>query len=229
MLNNFNLEKLSYYIFNTHESILDHSEIVNEAYLMWKDVWSSALMELEGSDKIHSDDFSRHQQVGALFYNKEPIGLCLFSSVDLNLQVWRDDSYFKSWPEELLKNIGKNNPGKKILICCYFTLSKKWRRGVNGVNFKNVLTGIAVKHFIHSDCDLMVGTMRKDRGMDKMTYQWGATPVLQDQTMHGVLVDLVLFDKKECEKAPSDIYVERAWKNLNVLPLKNNTKQPKAI
>jgi hypothetical protein len=229
MENKVNLNKLSYVVFNARNALPDNSHTVLAVYNMWKELWSSTLLELDGSDKLFSDDFTRHQYVGALLHNEEPIGLCLFSEFDLEYPMWKEDSYFKIWPEETILKVSQEALNKKILVCCYFTIAKAWRKSTSEIDFKKVLAGLAVKYFINSDCSLMIATTRNNRGMDKVTYNLGAIPLIKDQVLHGVLVDLVLFKNEECRKIPNDLYVEKIWKNLKVLNPINNKSIKKAI
>jgi hypothetical protein len=86
------------------------------------------------------------------------------------------------------------------LVCCQFTVAENWRRGTKGVSAKQLIAALAFEHFIHSDCKSMAGTPRKDRGIDRVSYDTGAKTLVPDIQLHGVLVDLVYFDQEHCRR-----------------------------
>jgi hypothetical protein len=227
------LSDFSFFLINARDSSEAISPYVSKAYDMWRGVWLGALSELEGKTDIHSDDFTRQELVGVLFHGIEAIGSVSFSSVNLALPMWRKDSYFSAWPEENLISLGNRFSGNQILICSYFTLAPKWRRDAPGFSAKRLLSALAVAHFINSSFSAMVGTMRVNRGMHKLCYDLGADAVLTDIQMHGVAVDLIVFDKVRMQanaikgpmtKEAYDIYFhsQLLWENIKMpnTPLK---------
>jgi hypothetical protein len=54
---------------------------------------------------------------------------------------------------------------------------------------------LAVRRFQESDAQVMLGTMRNNRGMNGHAYRLGARSLLTNVLAHNVPVDLVLFER----------------------------------
>lgn len=188
---------LRFYVFNPRDPHPFAQDVVSKSYDMWRGVWVAALNELEGETDLKSDDFTRQQDVGVLFQDGVAVGSVFFSNVDLKLPMWRKDSYFSAWPEQTMIDLGGVYPS--VLVCSYFTLSAAFRRGTRGFNGKQLLAALAVEHFFNTTSPAMVGTMRVNRGMHMLCYDLHATPVVTGLQMHGVEVDLILFDQKRLQ------------------------------
>src|SRR5690606_25121091 len=94
----------------------------NQAYECWRAVWEHAFqVELGRSDSIPSDNFTRHDEILALFYKGECAGLSFFSFDDGGSPWFKEDSYFNRWPETAFKKLYTN--GNKVMISCQFTLN----------------------------------------------------------------------------------------------------------
>jgi hypothetical protein len=176
---------------------------VEAAYRMWDEVWREALQELDETTYFPSDDFTRHKEVTILCHESTPVGSVSYTPVDLSMEMWRRDSYFKVWPESLLNDLAQNYPGRKILVGCYFTLAKQWRRDAHGISAKRLMLALAVQHVVHSKCAIMVGTMRANRSMHTVSYEMGATPLVKGTQHHGVDVDLLIWKRDEIQKDPN--------------------------
>jgi hypothetical protein len=162
-----------------------------EAYACWRSVWETTLRELDNADRVFSDDFTRQDELGALFYADRCVGLTGYRWVDLSLPGYRDDSYFKVWPRTALETALGH--GSRICVGSNLTVLPQWRGALEGYSVKEILMTLAVRRFLASDADAMLGTMRNDRGMNHLVYRLGARPVLQNVSHHGVQVDLVTF------------------------------------
>lgn len=198
-----NTSAFKFFIFSPRDSNPVVHPLVKETYGMWREVWLAALGELEGATDLKSDDYTRQEQVGALLYEDEVVGSVFFTRVDLSDPMWRKDSYFAAWPEETMLEWGEKRPGFQLMVCSWFTLSPKMRRNATGLSAKQLLTSLSTQHMLRTDgCSGMLGTMRNNRGMNTVTYNVNATPILTDLQMHGVGVDLVIFDKETINAAP---------------------------
>ncbi|MDZ4676582.1 MAG: hypothetical protein SGI74_03650 [Oligoflexia bacterium] len=183
------------------------------AYKLWKDVWTETIYELDGHKNIFSDDFTRQDEIGALFDGSECIMLSFFKMVDLNLTAHRDDSYFKVWPKDIIDKLIVNN--KPVLIGSNITASQSFRGKHFGLSTKDLLMGLLIKRLQHTPAGAMTGTMRNNRGMHECAYRHGATPLKQGLIHHGVEVDLVGFfqDKvKPCDIPGIQNLVNTLWK-----------------
>jgi hypothetical protein len=84
-----------------------------------------------------------------------------------------------------------------------FTIGAPWRRA-SGCSLKDVLGALVVERFLMSDADTLVGTMRADRGMSKLTDRLGFQRLREGVIHHGVEVDLVAFFRDGSSRAPSN-------------------------
>jgi hypothetical protein len=169
-------------------------EKLMDAYRCWRGVWAQTLMEVDGAPDVFGDDFTRQDELGALFYQGSCIGLTGYRWVDLSMPQCQDDSYFRAWPKSALGSVVEG--GKRVCIGSNLTVLPNWRGAAQGISVKEVLMLLAVRRFLASDADTMVGTMRNDRGMNGLVYRLGAVPVLQNVALHGVRNDLVTFSRR---------------------------------
>lgn len=174
-------------------AVTDRSKLV-DAYRCWRTVWGQTLKEVDGVAQVFGDDFTRQDEVGALFYQGSCIGLTAYRWVDLSLPQSQEDSYFKPWPASALEAV--LSEGTRICIGSNLTVLSSWRGGAKGFTVKEILMILAVKRFLASDADTMVGTMRNDRGMNELVYRLGAVPLRRKISYHGEENDLVTFSRR---------------------------------
>lgn len=184
------------------------------AYQSWKEVWVEAYVELGERRKLHSDAFSRQDEVGALFFQDKCVALCFFNYVDLNQEFYLDDSYYGNWTDKAIQELTAH--GSQVISCSNFTVHPSVRRNALGFSMKDLLMGLLTRRFLYSSRPAMTGAMRKDRSMHNCTIRWGAKLVEENQPSgHGDLVDLVAFFKEEVGQASNnDLYwlAEKLWK-----------------
>jgi hypothetical protein len=171
--------------------------LFGEAYRCWGDVWRETFAELENRRDVSSDDFTRQDEIGALFHGYECIALSFFRWVDLSIAIYRCDSYFSVWPEDVRDAACAH--GSRICISSNFTIGAEWRRA-SGCSLKDVLGALVVERFLVSDADTLVGTMRTDRGMTKLTDRLGFRRLREGIVHHAVSVDLVAFYRDLCTR-----------------------------
>ena len=75
-------------------------------YELWRNGWLAALREVSGVTRIHSDEFSRQDEIGVLSYAGTCISVTALRFVDRAYPLGREDSYFKIWPSEALESLG---------------------------------------------------------------------------------------------------------------------------
>jgi hypothetical protein len=161
-----------------------------KTYACWREVWEDHRKEL-GKD-LYSDEFTRQDEVLALFHKGECTALTFFKWVDFNETPVKDDSYFEIWPEMALHKLCKK--GKRVIVCSQFTVHFNYRKSSLDVSWKDLLMGLLVERFRHSDADAMTGTMRLSKNMGATTYKTGAVPIIQGLVYKGEeTVDLVGF------------------------------------
>ena len=173
---------------------LEYKDYYLKAYQCWRSVWEDAYKkEMHVDAPLMSDDFTRQDEILALFHKGECSALVFFKWVDCKESPVKDDSYFKHWPELAFRKLCKN--GHKVIVCSQFTVHFNYRKKTSlEVSWKDLLMGLLVERFRHSDADAMTGTMRVIKGMGEATYRTGATPLMKNLMYdHGEIIDLVAF------------------------------------
>jgi hypothetical protein len=191
-----------------------HRLYYNAAYNLWKNVWSETLHELDNLSTLYSDDFTRQDEIGAVFYRAKCVMLTFFRIVDLGVSSDREDSYFKVWPEQALNELTQY--GSRIMIGSTITIDESVRGEKLGISAKDLLLGLVIKRFLDSPADAMTGTMRNNRGMNGCAFRHGAQLIKPELIQHGVEVDLVGFYRnsvKPCGIEAVDDLVNRMWRN----------------
>lgn len=187
--------KFEWIVFSPRDTSPSTQPYIDACYELWHELWLATFAELDGAKALASDDFTRHEKVGALYCGGRPLALVLLSSFDLLTERGRRDSCFGAWPEDLLMQVGENHPGKSVLVCCYLSVSPEWRRKGSGISIKNFLASLVVEEFKVSDCTAMICTLRVNKGMNFVCYDLGAKSLKSGQLMHGVEVDLAMFEQ----------------------------------
>ena len=153
------------------------------------------MLELDGVELASSDDFLRQDEIGALFHGTVCVGLSGYRWIDVGMPAAHDDSYFKAWPKKALDAVA--GFGGLTCVGSNLVVAPEWRGRVEPMRIPHLLLELAVKRFIDSDAEIMVGTMRNDRRMNEIVYQLGATPLTKGVTLHHVPVDLVVFERQK--------------------------------
>ncbi len=176
-----------------HEPAARERARLERAFDCWHSVWGAMLRNLDGAELKFSDDFTRQDKIGALFLGDECVGLSGYRWLDLSLSFAKTDSYFAPWPPELLDEIAAKTP--RICIGSNLVVSPAFRDHLAPLKLSGVLLALAVRRFKESDAQLMLGTMRNDRGMNGHAYRFGARSLQTGVQFRHVPVDLVAFDR----------------------------------
>ncbi len=167
------------------------------AYACWQDAWGAMLRDLDGAELRFADDFSRQDEIGALFRDDELVGMSAYRFVDLSSPWQRRDSYFAAWPEALLEQIAASSP--RVCIGSNLVVAPLWRGAIAPMRVSEMLLALATQHFAESDAQIMLGTMRNDRRMNDLSYNMGAVALKTNVIHHNVAVDLVMFTRNTVE------------------------------
>lgn len=202
-------QQLSYHLVRPRHVGLADVGVVGEAYRCWSEVWSETLHELDGVSDIPSDEFTRQDEVGAIFHGYECIALSCFRFIDLSLPMFQDDSYFRVWPKEAIAGAAGN--GSRVCIGSHVTVSPAYRR-VRGCSLRHVVTALTIDRAMAAGSDAVLGTMRDDRGMASLVHGLGAT-TLGHARLHNVPVTLIaVYGSKE--RPPLDAQNENIVRTL---------------
>jgi hypothetical protein len=163
------------------------------AYACWQETWGAMLRDLDGDELRFADDFSRQDEIGALFRDDEFVGLSAYRFVDLSLPWQRRDSYFRAWPESMLEQIAAASP--RVCVGSNLVVAPLWRGAIAPMRVSEMLLALAVQRYAESDAQVMLGTMRNDRRMNDLSYNMGAVALKTNVIHHNVAVDLVMFTR----------------------------------
>lgn len=200
------------------------------SFKTWLDTWEKTYQQdFLSKENLPSDEFTRQDEVLSIFHKGECVALCFFSHVKITDESARLDSYFKHW----LKNgaiEGLCAHGPNVIICSQFTVGEKFRKTgpleLQGVPWKALLMGLLCKYYLHSGKDGMTGTMRVSKSMEKLTYIFGAIPLVEKHVYKEAteqlpvdLVDLVAFFQDNVKRAyyalPYASYLDDLWEKRN--------------
>ncbi|MBC7539633.1 MAG: hypothetical protein H7281_12490 [Bacteriovorax sp.] len=192
-----------------------------KAFNSWHETWNDFYHnEHHSNNKLNSNEFTRQDEILALFYKGECFAVTFFKEVNWEDPTARLDAYFNPWNEVAIK--GLNARGNNILICSQFTVSKSFRHRKSDIPWKYILSGFNMKKFLESPADVMTGTMRVKKGMGKMSLEAGATLLASSVICadhEEEPADLVAFFHDEVqtvyEKNIYHLKVDSVWERLN--------------
>lgn len=195
--------------------------IHQKAFHCWHETWEDYFHgEHHINNVLYSNEFTRQDNVLALFYKDECFAITFFKEV-----IWDDvtaplDAYFSVWTPEALKLLRQK--GDNILICSQFTVAKKFRSRKTNIPWKSILFNLSIKCFLESTSDVMTGTMRVSKGMGKMSVLAGGDLLAENVfcTDHeNEFVDLIGFFPegvgKVYEQNPYKEQLNAAWDRRN--------------
>lgn len=213
MSKDININQLSAYVIKGKKN-LNASEfhtIYDLCFKAWHETWEKTYQQdFNSKDKLSSDEFTRQDDILALFYEGQCFALSFFSHVDMQDSSALLDSYFACWPESAIK--GLSAKGSEVVICSQFTVCEKFRGEgptlLGKTPWKMLLAGMVVKYFLDCKKPAMTGTMRVNKGMEKVSYKIGAVPIIEHLEYQAgeekTLVDLVAFFQENVWKTYQD-------------------------
>lgn len=159
------------------------------AFEHWHAVWSKTFADLEWRRTLQSDDFSRQDEILAIFEGERCIAMVCHRFADLAQSPVKHDSYFKVWTPEAIEKLGTY--GNRLLIGNQISVDPDRRGLIDGISLKNLVTALTVRRVIEVQADAMPGIMRVDRNMNEFLYKCGAVPIVRNVIHHNVPVDLL--------------------------------------
>jgi hypothetical protein len=203
-------EQLEYHLFVPQRA---HDPLLEDAYRVWRDVWRDTFEELEGTAQIHSDEFTRQDEIGVLTLGGRCISVTGLRWLDLSLARSRDDSYFKPWPAESLAALGTGVVG----ITGNAVVHPDWRGTLvepsrstpgNPARLAFIAIALTIQRFFASPAECSVALTRNDRGMDRVAVALGATS-LSHIRLHGLETNVVRFPRN-CVRQTEPV-VDELW------------------
>jgi hypothetical protein len=194
-----------------------NSHFYEAAYQAWKGVWGGVLKEVAGVPRLHADAFTRQDEILTLFHGEEVAALTLMTRVDLSKKYFREDSYFQHWPELAVQGLTRD--GLDVLVCSNFTTMPRFRRDCE-LPVKDLLVGLSCRRLLASPCSVMTGNMRNTKGLNDLTYEWGALPIMRDVIVHGEKSDLVGFFRNSIKQASREELLkplDKLWNEREII------------
>lgn len=216
-----NLKDLQLYVFSGRGHLEQEQHYYEKCYETWKNIWKQTFLELDGNDKLYSDNFTRQDKILGLFYKDVCVAVAGLRTSNFLFKNSEDDSIFSSWNMDAIAKLIKE--GSRVMVCSNLAVHPDYRGEISyGLTLKNLITYLATKQFLESDCDSMAGTARVNRGANKVAYSNGAH-LIQKSEMHGVEVDLVAFYKSELINRVGDLKGDSIWnKRIDFTEVKFN-------
>ena len=209
-----NLQDLRCYVISGQGVPAGYEDIYQKAYEMWKQVWSETFVELNKTQKLFSDTFTRQTKIVCVFVGDKCATLVACREVDISNRAQREDSLLSAWDDEAFDLLTVD--GNRVSIASNLTVAKEFRGEIAPeMSFKLLSVLMSTHYLLDSDCDVMTGTMRCNRGTDKSAYTSGARFIKRAQ-MNGSDADLVGFFKKEIQAQrlnTSNVWSETLWRN----------------
>jgi hypothetical protein len=135
-----------------------------QAYECWRLAWNKYRKEVGICDPLSSDGFKLPGELGAIFYQKECIGLSCFTHGSFQDSSYADLSWFlNGWSEmavHKLKGISLDP-----IICSQFTVHPKFSGKDQIVRWKEIVSLFSLMRCEHSLSGVMAGQLNLIRGM----------------------------------------------------------------
>lgn len=222
----------------TRAPVEGNDQLYVEAYNTWEKCWKEAFLELEGSDELFCDHFTRQDYMVGLYDGRKCAALIFFRRINVKLEAHRNDSYFKAWPKDFLKEIAGRH--ETAMICSWITTLPEYRRTKNNPDLRNLEISLRlseVMNFFMQDAniDITFGTVRINRSADKMCSYSGSRTLMKDLTHHGVAVDLISWEPKDLPAASKlfpplafDLWNSRTVYHDSILDISRTAKKSAA-
>jgi hypothetical protein len=183
-----------------------NDEFYTAAYKTWSEVWRETLLELDGSDVLYSDHFTRQDYMVAIFNGDTCVALTCFRRADLSLLTDQEDSWFKPWPHDLRQVLGKEY--KNGVVISWVTIHKDYRKTSPIVELRelNIIDRLAeMMNLFLEDCgtDAGFGVTRNNRSVNRFGQYAGSNTILSGAELHGVEVDLITLKAANVKAAQS--------------------------
>lgn len=187
--------------------------LVQSAYRFWRDEWRATLRELTGAGDIHSDEFTRQDEISVLSIG----GLCVSVSglrwLNLSDLAAREDSYFKAWPAEAMALLG----GSSVCVVSNTVVHPEWRGALvqsagesvaESTPLAVVTLALAIRRFMDSEANAAIGVSRNDRAMHRVAVRVGGNKLGQI-LVYGIESDLIRVSRADAN--PNGPVMDGIW------------------
>lgn len=184
-------------------------------YRFWLRTWSETYRELKDDFEEVSDHFCRQQIQLGIYHRSEPIAFSGISFFDLKSKIHLDHSYMKHYPLGVIQSWMEREISQ-IMSISHLCISPHWRGANKDIKISELLMASSLKVFTESSAQIAIGYTRNDRGVNKLSYAYGADCEREGLDAHNVKVDVVSFQKEKLiihlgEYAPD--YFQFFWRS----------------
>ncbi|MFM6927528.1 MAG: hypothetical protein ACKOX6_03650 [Bdellovibrio sp.] len=216
--------RLSYEILNLKDSNNYSLTKFKTAYSFWKTQWHAFFAENQIAEHLVSDEFTRADSAGVLYYDDKIASIILFKERDLTLQCWLDDSYFKIWPEELLDKLAQDN-FTKVMSAGYLTVHPLLRGDQFKPSLKNIMVALVGYHLTHTSSQAAICVTNNLKGVNGSTERSGWCLAATDLELFNHPVNLYVLTQDNArtallEESPVNQMVHSLYPALNKKKLK---------
>ncbi|GEM_PF-6832701 len=170
-----------------------------DAYSLWKKVFDDTFKAVLSPDHIqYSDDFLLQKELGVLSMDKTPIGVILFSELDLSSPIDLDRSYFKNYPKHCLDKIKATH--KDISIISNLAIHPEFRKSITHFSYSSCLIALGIKRFLESKTTALITITRNDRKTHESVRMLGGQS-LYETVVHGIGSNVFVIDESSALKA----------------------------
>lgn len=152
-------------------------------YNHWHTIWSATFQEIDEGDGLFSDQFTRQDEILALFHNDVCVAVCCHRLVDMRMPSFKKDSYFEPWTDYALQRLRKN--GDKVIIDSQVSVDPKFRKMQNGMKFIDLMAYVSFLHLSRLQISSITAASRNLRSMDSVFEKFGPEHLEKDVLYHG--------------------------------------------
>ncbi len=166
----------------------------NAAYHFWREMICEGLLSeglVEQAKTLSSDEFVNQDDFVCLFLQTKPIGLFMFSWMNLAYPANKDRRYITvNYPATVIETLLRLGH-EKLMTMGHLTIHPEWRKSRMGPGVGEILVGLAVKRFLTSRASALLSFSRNNRKTQDLAYHWGAQPLLKNYQAYGIDSDIL--------------------------------------
>lgn len=178
-------------VINGHEVEPSLLPDYQRVYDHWNSVWSATFQEVESQKKFFADNFTRQDEIVALFDGDICIAAMCHRLMDIRMQPFQKDSYFEPWPAADYAELGAY--GDKVVIANQFSVDPNYRRTTsNDMRTSELIAYLSFSHLARLPVSGITGTTRNARSANAVFEKYPHTK-LADVVYHGEETSLYAF------------------------------------
>jgi hypothetical protein len=214
----FSFKKFKICLYHKPSEIMQYDSGLELTYQFWRKLWKETFYQLAGSEKLHSDNFTRQTAIVTLSHENEIVGSFSLRETTFSYSSSYDDSIFDSWNLEALNSF--RNSYATVVVCSGLGIRPDFRSlNIEGISIKNVLCQLAASYLLDSQHEALIATTRVDKRVGLATKKVGAK-ICAHSKMHGVDVELICIEKSEIQKNSSNYInpnVQNIWETKDIV------------